>query len=192
MEAEARDSAGNVLIRHRNAEITRVKPGSVMGRASAAPSGPRIVPEVDAVKPAERAVAGLAPGTPLPTLVKTLTQAQMSVYSFIGEHERNFHNDRAYAREHGLDDTIAQGLQAAGYYSNLCTEFFGADWCTSGWLKAKFLNPIFPESVLRVQGKVAGQQSAADGRGRADIEMWIKDQDDRLLSVAWASALTDL
>lgn len=192
MEAEARDNAGNVLIRHRNAEITRVEPGLVVGRASADPSGPRIVPEISTLEPADRPVAGMAPGTPLPALVKTLTQAQMSVYSFVGEHERNFHNDREFAKEHGLDDTIAQGLQVAGYYSNLCTEFFDADWFTSGWLKAKFIKPIFPQSVLHIQGKVSGQQPEAGGRTRTNVEMWVKDQDDRLLSVAWASALNNL
>lgn len=192
MEAEARDRAGNVLIRHRNAEITRVEPGSVLGRASAAPRGPRIVPEASGREPAERVTRGLTPGTPLPPLVRTLTQAQMSVYSFIGEHERNFHNDREYAREHGLDGTIAQGLQLAGYYSNLCTGFFGPEWLTSGWIRAKFLKPIFPESVLRTQGKVADQHRGADGRTRTDVELWVRDQEDRLLSVAWASASNNL
>lgn len=191
MEAEAKDSHGNVLVRHRGIEIMRVHPGSVIGRQSEQTPSRKIVPEGMDLPPVERAEAGLKAGTPVTPLVKLLTQDQISVYSFVGEHERNFHNDLELARAHGLDNTIAQGLQTAGYFSELCTGFFGAEWFTSGRFRAKFLLPVFPDSRLTVSGKVAEPETTPGGHTRIHLELWAKDENDRLVSVAWASAAGD-
>lgn len=188
MEAEASDSEGNVLVKHRGIEIMRVHPGKVIGRSTAKPPAKRIVPETSDSPAVARAAPGLVAGTPIVPLTKWLSQEQISVYSFVGEHERNFHNDLELARKGGLDNTIAQGLQTAGYFSDLCTGFFGAQWFTTGWIKAKFLLPVFPGSDLTVSGKVAGHHEYANGGLRTNLELWAKDQDDRLVSVAWAAA----
>lgn len=186
MEAEARDSKGNLLISHRDEEVIEEVPGAVAGGGRATPTE-RIVPEtIDApvvVGPSKDIVAG----TPIPTKVKKLSQDQISVYSFVGEHERNFHNDLELAQKYGLDNTIAQGLQTAGYFIESCTDFFGAAWFTSGWIKAKFLKPVFPDSIITVDGKVVGEDEKEGGR-RTKLELWAKDQDDRIVSVAWAAA----
>lgn len=192
MEAEARDSSGKLLISHRGAEVMEVRPGDVVGRASAEPPVDRIVPEALDAPAVSTPAPGLAVGTPLIAKSKKLSQDQISVYSFVGEHEHNFHNDLELAKSHGLDSTIAQGLQTAGYFSDLCTDFFGADWFTSGYFKAKFLAPVYPDSVITVTGKIAGQEPAEEGRTKTRTELWAKDQDDRLVAVAWAEATTAL
>lgn len=191
MEAEARDESGKLLISHRGAEIMKVHPGDVIGRSSAEAPAERIVPETLDVVPVGKPTAGTAPGTPIPSKSKKLSQDQISVYSFIGEHERNFHNDLELAQSYGLDNTIAQGLQTAGYFSDVCTDFFGADWFTSGRIKAKFLQPVYPKSILTTTGKVVGQEPAENGRVTTRLELWARDQDNRLVSVAWASATSD-
>lgn len=190
MEAEARDSSGKLLVSHHGAEVTTAQPGAVIGRSSAEPPTERIVPETLEVSPIEQPGADTAPGTPILAKVKKLSQDQIAVYSFIGEHERNFHNDLELAQRYGLENTIAQGLQTAGYFSESCTDFFAADWFTSGRIKAKFLKPVYPDSVIAVSGKVTSQELAENGRVRTRLELWAKDQDDRLLAVAWASAGT--
>ncbi|QPZ38238.1 MaoC family dehydratase [Paramicrobacterium chengjingii] len=192
MEAEARDSSGKLLISHRGAEVMEVHPGDVVGRSSAEPSADRIVPEASSASVVSKPAARLDVGAPLPRLSKTLTQDQISVYSFVGEHEHNFHNDLELAKSHGLDSTIAQGLQTAGYFSELCTEFFGADWFTSGYIKTKFLAPVYPDSTITVTGKIAGQESSEGDRTTTLTELWAKDQDGRLVAVAWAKATTEL
>lgn len=188
MEAEARDSKGNLLVEHTGIEIMRVHPGSVIGRASAKEPTKKIVPETNDSEPISAPRRNIAPGTPIVPRTKLLSQEQISVYSFVGEHERNFHNDLELAKSHGLDNTIAQGLQTCGYFSDACTDFFGADWFTSGRVKAKFLLPVFPDSALTVSGKVTGQEDADGGKIRTHLELWVTDQDNRLVSVAWASA----
>ncbi len=190
MEAEARDRDGNVLVRHRGAEIMRVdNAGDLVERGAAKQTESHIVAETSDAELVTGPSRGLASGTPLAPLTKYLSQEQVSVYSFAGEHERNFHNDLDLARKNGLDRTIAQGLQTAGYFSDLCTGFFGKDWFTSGWIKAKFTKPVFPGSTLTVAGKIAGQEDAPEGL-KTNLELWVRDDADRLVSVAWASAVT--
>ncbi|MER8576711.1 MaoC family dehydratase [Mesorhizobium sp. M1409] len=191
LEAEARDRQGNLLVSHRSSEIMRVAPGLIIGRSSAPPPDDKVVAETNGARPVDKAVPAIAPGTPILSKVKTLSQAQISVYAFVGEHDRNLHNDIEIARKSGLDNTIAQGLQSAGYFSEVCTDFFGASWFTSGRLKAKFVAPVYCDSTLIVSGKVASQV-AEEGAIRTHLEMWAKDQDGRLVSIGWASALHNL
>ncbi|MER9832400.1 hypothetical protein NKJ51_29320 [Mesorhizobium sp. M0134] len=110
LEAEARDRQGNLLISHRHVEIMRIQAGSVIGRSSAPPPDDKIVPETNNPKPIDKAAAGIAPGTPIMSTTKALSQDQISVHAFVGEHERNLHNDIEAARKYGLENTIAQGL----------------------------------------------------------------------------------
>ncbi|QPZ38250.1 MaoC/PaaZ C-terminal domain-containing protein [Paramicrobacterium chengjingii] len=189
MEAEARDASGKLLVQHRNSELTRVDPGETTASAGTAQPSRRVVPDALSADPVETVRPGLRAETPIKGKTTRLTQAQMSVFSYIGEYERNFHNDREFANENGLERTIAQGQQSAGFFSDICTGFFGAPWFTSGRVKAKFLLPVFPDSVLRIKGKVVGQEAARGGL-RTHVDMWIRDQDDRLVSVGWASAVT--
>lgn len=187
MEAEARDGKGNLLVSHRQIDMMHVPAGTVADGVNTPSSNDRIDPRTIDVEPIDKAAPEIAPGTPMMPKTKAITQGQISLYSFVGEHERNIHNDIALARQHGYESTIAQGMQVAGYVSELCTDFFGAAWFTTGRLKAKFLLPVFPGSTLTVAGKIASQ----DARRNAvttRLEIWVKDQDGRLVSVAWASA----
>lgn len=66
------------------------------------------------------ASASLVPGAPPPGLREHLIQVQVAAYSSVGERERSIHNDLDIARQNGLCGTIAQGLQLAGYVSEVC------------------------------------------------------------------------
>lgn len=127
-------------------------------------------------------------GTPLPSLRKHLSQVQISAYSFVGEYERNIHNDVDVARQNGFAGTIAHGLQLVGYMSELCTNFFGDLWFISGHLRAKFLRPVYAGSELMVEGRVA---VGSDVGGVLPEELWVKDQGGGLVSVACARATTN-
>jgi len=191
MEAEARDSNGRLLVSHRGIEIMKIRFGEVMGRGTAKEISAKVDPTSLDVPPAQRAVPGIRPGTPLVGKTKSLSQAQMSVYSFAGEYEKNFHNDLDIARRDGMDRTMAQGQQTVGYLSEMCTEFFGLEWFTSGWMRAKFLLPVWPNSTLTVEGKVVGEETLDSGQTKVSLEVWVKDQDERLVTVGWASGVTE-
>ncbi|GGF18221.1 MaoC/PaaZ C-terminal domain-containing protein [Subtercola lobariae] len=190
MESEARDSSGKLLVSHRGGEVTSITPGAVAGRSTAEEPTDRIVFDALDVTPITKPDEGILPGSPIQERTKKLSQAMMAVFSFIGENELNFHNDLQLARSKDLPTTIAQGLQTTGFMSEICTDFFGVDWFTSGRIKAKYINPAYQGSSITISGKVAGQERAEDGGLNTRLELWAKDQDGRVISVAWASATT--
>jgi acyl dehydratase len=188
MEAEARDTEGNLLVRHRGVEIMRTDPSRVGGRGSAGSgSGPRITGEYDTALPLVTAVdAGVVPGTGLTALRKEVTFEQMAVFSRIGEFVRNIHNDLDKARETGLSVPILQGQQQVCYLAERAATAFGAAWFTGGWLKVKFLRPVSAFDMIEIAGAVRD----VDDDGVA-LDMWVRGADGKLSTVAWARCWLD-
>jgi acyl dehydratase len=187
MEAQACDAAGNVLVRHRGIEIMRTNPSEIGGRGSAPEgTGPRVTGEYDTTIPVVgRLDASVVPGTGLAPLRKEITFEQMAVFSRIGEFVRNIHNDLEKARATGLVVPILQGQQQVCYLAERAATAFGVAWFTGGWLKVKFLRPVYAFDVIEIAGAV--RQVAADERGpMIDVDMWVRGADGRLSTVAWA------
>jgi len=186
LEADARDTRGNLLIHHRGVEIMRTNPAEVAGRGSASPSGPRITGEYDTSLPtADRLQEPLVPGTGLTPLRKEVTFEQMAVFSRLGEFVRNIHNDLERARAAGLTVPIVQGQQQVCYLAERAVRAFGAAWFTGGWLRVKFLRPVRAFEVIEVAGVVRDVERDAD-RTTAELDMWVRGADGRLSTVAWA------
>ncbi|MBB4663855.1 hypothetical protein [Conexibacter arvalis] len=191
MEAEARDLDGTVLIRHRGVEIMRTVPGEVGGRGSTGGGGGaadrRITGEVDpSLPPVERLGADAVAGQGLAPLAKEVTFEQMAVFSRLGEFVRNIHNDLEKAREEAqLDVPIVQGQQQVCYLAERAVRALGAGWFTTGHLKAKFLRPVRAFETIEVAG-VVRDVARTDRGARVDLDLWIRDAEGRLVTVAWA------
>jgi len=187
MESQAVDSAGDVVLRHRGVEIMHTEPGGIVGRGSApavaSASRIQVLSDWDGPVVINADSVPYGPGR-LATLTKKPTQEQISVYSFIGEYQHNIHNDLAYAQSGGLERPIAQGMQSAGYYAEYGTQFFGAEWFTGGWLRTKFLRPVYADDTLRLDGRISAVDVTKTGR-RVSLEMWCRRNDDEVTSVAW-------
>jgi acyl dehydratase len=192
MEAEARDTDGNLLMGHRGIEIMRTRPAEVGGRGSAGGGeGPRVTGEydtelalVDQLDASVQAGAGLAP------IRKEVTFEQMAVFSRLGEFVRNIHNDLETARAAGLDVPILQGQQQVCYLAELGVRALGAAWFTSGWLKVKFLRPVRAFDVIEVGGVV--RELERDGSAATvSLDVWIRGDDGRLSTVGWARGVLD-
>lgn len=191
MEAEARDRDGTLLVRHRGVEIMRTVPGEVGGRGSASGGSDaadrRVTGEHDASLPlVERLDRDAVAGQGLTPLTKEVTFEQMAVFSRLGEFVRNIHNDLQKAREEAqLDVPIVQGQQQVCYLAERAALALGASWFTTGHLKAKFLRPVRAFETIDVAGAV--REVARSERGtRVDLDLWIRDGDGRLVTVAWA------
>lgn len=183
LEATAKTRDGQTLLRHRGVEIMRTRPGEVGGRGSAkASSGPRVTGEYDTALPLVDAL-GSDPvvGQGLAPLRKEVTFEQMAVFSRLGEWVLNIHNDLRTARQAGLDVPILQGQQQVCFLAERAVQAFGARWFTGGWLKTKFLRPVKALDVIHVGGAVTGVD--ADG---VDLHLWIRDDADRMVTIAWA------
>jgi acyl dehydratase len=189
LEAEARGEDGRLLVEHRGIEIMRAHAGSVVGRKSAGePSGRRVTRELAAgVAPVERARPGLAARTPIPSLTKHVTQAQMYIFSWGGQGYRNQHTHPEIAKATGLDRTLVQAQQQVSFIAEAMTRFFGPRWLTSGRLDLRAISPAFVEDRLTVGGAVLGDVETEHGPG-VELEVWVKRADGTPTVIGWATA----
>jgi acyl dehydratase len=187
-ESEARDARdGALLVRQISTEIMRVPEQVTLGEGSAPPDGERVRGKWPAnAVPALRATADLAAGTPIPPLVKTAHQDQMSVFSGAGKQWFNIHTDVGIAQAAGFRDTLAQGMMETCWIAEMLAGFFGAGWMTGGWIKTAFLKPVFRNDTLTCRGVVTGVEHAADGT-RLRLEVWAENQDGVMTAAGWAS-----
>lgn len=190
MEACAYGDDGREIVRHRGVEIMRIGRGVVgSDKATRHRSGRMITDSCrEDVQKVRCSDVGNVEGVGIVPLVKCVTSDQMAVYSYIGEFQKNIHNDQEIARSVGLDLPICQGQQEVCFMSELLTRFFGASWFTSGILKAKFIRPLPAESVIEIGGKVSHTEVTDEGI-RQHVEVWIGGREKMLTAVGWASAL---
>lgn len=187
MEAEATGADGRVLVQHRGVEIMRTVPGQVAGRASAPVSElkrrrVRTDSRTD-IAPVQRLMARPERDIGVVPLRKVPTQAQMAVFSRIGDWVTNIHNDLRKARAAGLTVPIVQGQQLFCYATELLTRVFGATWFTTGHLAMKFLRPVQAFDPVEIAGAVRSVDNE-----RVDLDVWVVREDGTVSAVGWAQA----
>lgn len=133
----------------------------VPGEASATPAA--------ASKPAKE-----REGEPMPSLTKTVTQAQINAYADASGDHNPIHVNPAVARSVGLDGTIAHGMLSMAFVGQLLT-----NWLTSapgrgrlGRLRVRFQAMVRPDDTLTCKGVLRlsepGKPHVAD--------VWIENQ----------------
>ncbi|HEX7738984.1 MAG TPA: MaoC family dehydratase, partial [Marmoricola sp.] len=175
--------------RHRGVEILKTVPGTLGGRGSGTPDR-RVtgeVPEgartVEALGPDTRVGDVLAPAT------KVVTFEQAAVFSRLGEYVVNTHNDLRAARQGKLRQPIVQGAQQFGLIAARLVQAFGAGFFTTGWIQAKFLVPVEVFEPITIHALVTAVVPREGGGRTAELEVWIRRADGRLVTVGWASAM---
>ena len=98
-------------------------------------------------------------GDELPTIQKTITQAQVELYAQAAGDFNPIHLDAEFARgaRFGggrLDGTIAHGMMILAAVSEMLTYAFGERWLASGRLKARFRGPVYPGETITAFGSV--------------------------------------
>lgn len=188
MEGRAVGDDGRSIVRHRGVEILKTVPGTLGGRGSGTPDR-RVtgeVPEgartVEALGPDTRVGDVLAPAT------KVVTFEQAAVFSRLGEYVVNMHNDLRTARQGKLRQPVVQGAQQFGLIAQRLVAAFGARFFTTGWMRVKFLVPVDVFEPMTITGIVTAIDPRDDGGGTAQLEVWIRRSDGRLVTVGWASA----
>lgn len=189
MAGEAHGEDGRLLISHRAVELVRITSSTKVGGGTAPGSGERVTGEYrHDLAPAARARRGLAPGTPLVSLTKRTTIEQTWVFSAARKYVRTIHTDPERAAVAGFPLTVVQGQQQACYVAELLTMFFGRLWFTSGRIKLKFINPLLAGETAIVGGVVQSYSVDDGGSPRLNLDVWVRNSDERLLTVGWASA----
>lgn len=188
MEAQATGEDGRSIVRHRGVEILKTVPGTLGGRGSGTPER-RVTGDVpEHAREVDHFDGDTRPGDVLAPVTRSVTFEQAAVFSRIGEYVINTHNNLQAARDGKLRQPIVQGAQQFGLIAARLVEAFGAGFFTSGWIQAKFLVPVDVFEPITLHALVTAVEPRDDGGRTAQLEVWIRRADGRLVTVGWASA----
>lgn len=116
-------------------------------------------------------------GASLPKITKVITQEKINSYADASGDHNPLHVDEGFAATTQFEGTIAHGLLALAYVSEMLTAAFGEAWLTSGKLKIRFRAPARPGDVVTTFGSVrstdGGCIACEVGCLRADGEVLI-------------------
>ncbi len=200
LEGEVLDGTGEPCVRMRATETIGLVASTPVGQRMSTPPPDAITGEVPAGTPVvSRASKWVPLGAALPSLTKHTSFEQSVAYSGFpygwveGGARRmwvNIHTDPEDARRHGQPDAVVQGLCSAAYISELCVNFFGPSWLTTGRLSTAFIRPVIARDTITVSGLVKRQEEE-DVRTRLWLDVWCKNQRGELVTVGRASALVE-
>ena len=127
----------------------------------------------------------------LEAITRTLTQEKMTAYSEDSANAargQSIHVQPEVAEKAGFESTVAQGLMAADYMSELMTAEFGKEWFESAGLSVTFLRPILCGDTVTANGRLA--EEAAEGAVvRKVYEVWAENERGEAVAVGHAHSL---
>jgi hypothetical protein len=185
----------------RATETVGLGTGAPVGQRTSTPPPDAITGEVPEGTPIVTQASRWVPaGVALPSLGKRTSFEQSVAYSGFpygwvegGARKMwvNIHTDPQDGRRHGQPDAVVQGLCSAAYISELCTNFFGPSWITTGRLSTAFIRPVIVRDTITASGLVKRLEEEEGGRGRLWLDVWCKNQRGELTAVGRASALVE-
>jgi len=200
LEGAVLDEAGQPFLRMRATETVGLNPGTPVGRGMSTPPPDAITGEVPPGAPTvHRAGKWVPMGVALPSLTKQTSFEQSVAYSGFphGWAEGgaramwyNQHTDPEDARRHGHADAVVQGLCSAAYISELCVNFFGLSWITTGRLSTAFIRPVIVRDTITASGMVK-RLDEDGGKIRLWLDVWCKNQRGELVTVGRAAAIVE-
>ncbi|HUY98284.1 MAG TPA: MaoC family dehydratase [Verrucomicrobiae bacterium] len=110
----------------------------------------------------------LAPGTVLPEVRQTISQARIEAYARASGDHNPIHLDETYARAAGLPGTIAHGMLSLGVLAS-SVEGWVAGRGRLARLHCRFAGMVRPGDVLVCRGRV-GPPSSDPGRVHLELE----------------------
>ncbi|HSB72957.1 MAG TPA: MaoC family dehydratase [Candidatus Methylomirabilis sp.] len=198
LEGVVLDEMGQPLLRMRATETVGLSPSTPVGRGMGTPPPDAITGEVPPGAPTVCQASRWVPtGAALPSLGKRTSFEQSVAYSgfpfgWVEGGARamwyNQHTDPEDARRHGHPDAVFQGLCSAAYISEMCTNFFGPSWLTTGRLATAFIRPVIVQDTITASGLIKRFEEEG-GRPRLWLDVWCKNQRGELTTVGRASAL---
>lgn len=93
-----------------------------------------------------------------------LTAERLRWYSRRG----NFHADRDTARDLGLPDLVAQGMQVAGPAYGLLLDEWGDEWLSTGMIELTFVGMVTAEETVEARVEVDGDDAIVAITGVGD------------------------
>lgn len=127
----------------------------------------------------------------LDPITRTLTQEHMTAFSEDSANAlrgSSIHVQPEVAKKFGYEKTIAQGMMAADYISEMMTGVLGKQWFEYADLSLTFLHPILCGDTLTVNGSL--QSEALEGAVmRRVFELWAENQRGEAVAAGTAGSL---
>ena len=124
-------------------------------------------------------------------ITRTVTQDKMTAFSEDSANAvrgRSIHVHPEVAKKAGFPATVAQGLMAADYMSELLERALGKDWYESAKLSAAFLRPILCGDTVTASGRLK-ERFLEGAVERVVYDLWAQNQRGELVAAATATAL---
>lgn len=102
--------------------------------------------------------AATAPGTALPVLQRTVTQAVIDRYAAASGDYNPIHVDPEYARTGPFGRTIAHGLMTLAYIAELLNSWSGGGFDDNGEVDVTFISPVYSGDELQISGEVEAHE----------------------------------
>ena len=109
------------------------------------------------------------------TRTLTLTAELLRWYSRRG----NYHADLDAARELGLTELVAQGMQVAGPAYGLLLDEWGEEWLAEGMIELKFVGMVTADESVEAHVEVDGDDAAVTVVGLGDGSTRVVGRADR-------------
>jgi acyl dehydratase len=124
-------------------------------------------------------------------ITRTVTQERMTAYSEDSANAargKSIHVHPEVAKAAGFPATVAQGLMAADYMSELMEGALGKEWYSDAGLSVAFLRPVFAGDTVTASGRLKDRflEGAVE---RLVYDLWAQNQRGALVAAATATAL---
>jgi acyl dehydratase len=122
---------------------------------------------------------------------RTITQEKINAFSedsVNAQRGTSIHVNEDFAKKAGYETTIAQGMMAADYISELMTGVLGKEWFENANLSLQFLKPILCGVTVSVNGHL--QSETPEGAVmRRVYELWAENDSGEALAAGTAGSL---
>lgn len=127
----------------------------------------------------------------LTPIVRTLTQAHLDAFSEDSADAIQGHSiqtNHEVAKAAGYPATVAPGMMAADFISELMTSVFGKEWFENATLSLTFLKPVHSGDTITTNGSLASE--VAEGAVvRKTYDVWAQNQAGEIVVTGTAGSL---
>lgn len=128
-------------------------------------------------------------GETLPPLTKRVTQEMIDRWAEVSGDFNPLHVDPNFGKTTFFGTNIAHGPLTLSFIIEMLTRCLGKGWISGGRLyDVRLVSPVPPDTEIIVGGEVTTIDSEG-GQGRVDCEIWVKNQDDKLIVTGKASCI---
>lgn len=105
-----------------------------------------------------------------------------------GKDTQNIHTDDAVAQKAGLPRAVATGRHPVCFIAEEMTKMFGKGFIENGNLDVKFIKPIFPGDIIKIEFEFCSKQEFEESE-KFTFNVSIKNQDGETVTKGVTSAM---